>query len=181
MAQSAPAIFSCLTTDWKSSENSTPKTHGLPLAISLCASYAHSVSYHPPCIVTTGGHHGVDSTWRLVFGTSTKLRFLQYVPVDEFLEIDMKSGGLRVLTHMGPLSSTFQGEVLRSDSQHGVLDFQFTGVEIALGGKKVSQGLQAAVALAASCMATKVFHTFQEVSTCPEFARVPVHPNTYMT
>jgi hypothetical protein len=85
----------------------------------------------------------VSGTWRLVFGTASKFRPFQYIPLDENFVIDMDNSRLALESHLGPFSFFIKGQLYGWEPATGVLDFQFGEVDIHFMGKSV-RGRQAA-------------------------------------
>lgn len=79
----------------------------------------------------------IDGTWRLVFGTTTKQRFLQYVPVNEDFQIDLQQKTVALVSSIGPFRFDIKGQVFGWEPSRGMLDFQFKEVEISFVGNKV--------------------------------------------
>lgn len=83
------------------------------------------------------GPRSIDGTWRLVFGTATKLRFFQYIPVDEDFKVDLAGGTLALVSVIGPFGFNIKGKVFGWEAQSGVLDFQFNEVDVSFNGSKI--------------------------------------------
>ena len=79
-----------------------------------------------------------EGTWRLVFGTATKVRALQYIPVREDFVIDLENKRLALESAIGPFQFHVKGAVSNWESSTGELLFQFNQVDIFFMGKKVS-------------------------------------------
>jgi hypothetical protein len=93
-------------------------------------------------------------TWRLVFGTATKFRPFQYIPVDEDFVINMADNKLALESSIGPFSFHVKGPINGWDAATGVLSFQFTQVDILFAGNKVRGpffGMQSPAATVSCC------------------------------
>jgi hypothetical protein len=108
--------------------------------------YAHSCrALHEPrtCTDNTmlptcpGPKPSVNGTWRLVFGTASKFRPFQYIPINENFVIDMDSSRLALESQLGPFEFFIKGQLYGWDAATGVLDFQFGEVDIHFMGKSV--------------------------------------------
>lgn len=88
-----------------------------------------------------GPGSSVEGTWRLVFGTTTKVRLFQYIPVVEDFVIDLPQGVLALESVVGPFSFVIGGVVRSWESSGRKLTFQFKQVDIKLLGKKIWQVL----------------------------------------
>ncbi|GBF89511.1 hypothetical protein Rsub_02083 [Raphidocelis subcapitata] len=84
-----------------------------------------------------GGVQSVDGSWRLVFSTSTGLRFFQYIPVKEDLVIDTASKAISLESELGPFRFVIGGAISGWRPESGELDFQFSAVDILLFGNKI--------------------------------------------
>ncbi|KIY99646.1 hypothetical protein MNEG_8314 [Monoraphidium neglectum] len=85
----------------------------------------------------SSGVESIDGSWRLVFSTSTGLRFFQYIPVKEDLVIDSKSGAISLESELGPFRFIIGGAISAWKPAKGELDFQFSSVDILLFGNKI--------------------------------------------
>lgn len=93
---------------------------------------------HLQLVADAGTAPNSAGTWRLVFGTATKFRPFQYIPVDEDFVINMAEGKLALESSIGPFSFHVKGPINGWDAATGVLSFQFTQVDILFAGNKVS-------------------------------------------
>eukprot|EP00877_Chromochloris_zofingiensis_P000925 jgi/Chrzof1/10833/Cz05g13240.t1 len=88
----------------------------------------------------------VEGSWRLVFGTATKIRVFQYIPVKEDFIIDLEKMCLALESELGPFEFHVKGVIHDWDAGSGALEFQFNAVDILLLGRKVGHLLTAQAA-----------------------------------
>lgn len=80
----------------------------------------------------------IEGSWRLVFSTATSSRFMQYIPVQEDFVIQLGNKYCALESVVGPFNFVISGKINSWDAATGVMDFQFTAVDILLFGNKVS-------------------------------------------
>jgi len=81
----------------------------------------------------------VAGSWRLVFSTATSSRFMQYIPVQEDFVIKPDQQYCALESVVGPFQFIISGKINSWQPTTGVMDFQFTAVDILLFGNKVSE------------------------------------------
>lgn len=81
----------------------------------------------------------IEGSWRLVFSTATSSRFMQYIPVQEDFVIQLGNKYCALESVVGPFNFVISGKINSWDAGTGVMDFQFTAVDIKLFGNKVSR------------------------------------------
>lgn len=79
----------------------------------------------------------IDGKWRLVFSTSTSLRFFQYIPVKEDLCVDTSARTISLESEVWPFNFVIGGGLAAWRPDVGELDFQFSSVDILIFGKKI--------------------------------------------
>lgn len=79
----------------------------------------------------------VEGRWRLVFGTGTKIRSFQYIPVKEDFVLQLASKEMALESSVGPFGFYIRGAVAGWRAEGGQLDFQFNKVDIHFLGNKV--------------------------------------------
>ncbi|KAI8467993.1 MAG: hypothetical protein J3K34DRAFT_22794 [Monoraphidium minutum] len=85
----------------------------------------------------SSGVESIDGSWRLVFSTSTSIRFFQYIPVKEDLIVDTSKGAISLESEVGPFRFVIGGAIGGWRAAAGELDFQFKQVDILLFGNKI--------------------------------------------
>ncbi|KAG2489911.1 hypothetical protein HYH03_011548 [Edaphochlamys debaryana] len=86
---------------------------------------------------STGPVPDVAGTWRLVFGTATKFRPFQWIPVKEDFIINDQTKDLSLESALGPLDFFIRGRMNAWRPESGELEFQFNKVDIHFRGEKV--------------------------------------------
>lgn len=104
-----------------------------------------TVTPHASCACTplrcaANIHPNISGRWYLVFGTATKVRAFQYIPVREELVVDLSGQRIALESTVGPFSFFIKGVVSAWRPEERGLDFQFNAVEVRLGGKQVRTG-----------------------------------------
>ncbi|EFJ48173.1 hypothetical protein VOLCADRAFT_104865 [Volvox carteri f. nagariensis] len=79
----------------------------------------------------------IAGKWRLVFGTATKFRPFQYIPVKEDFVLDETAKTLALESSLGPFDFFIRGKMNSWRPETGELDFQFNKVDILFSGNKV--------------------------------------------
>ncbi len=92
-----------------------------------------------PLLPAVGPAPSIAGSWRLVFGTSVKVRAFQYLPIREDFVIGEQR--LALESAIGPFSFHVKGAVAAWRPNERALDFQFDEVDVLFLGSKV--GVQA--------------------------------------
>ncbi|GLI66571.1 hypothetical protein VaNZ11_010465 [Volvox africanus] len=79
----------------------------------------------------------IAGRWRLVFGTATKFRPFQYIPVKEDFVLDESTKTLALESSIGPFEFFIRGVMSSWRPEVGELDFQFNKVDIYFAGNKI--------------------------------------------
>ncbi|PNH02826.1 hypothetical protein TSOC_011172 [Tetrabaena socialis] len=90
-----------------------------------------------PAPAPAGPIPDISGRWRLLFGTGTKIRAFQYIPVKEDFVLDAASRTLALESAIGPFEFFIRGVMAAWRPEVGALDFQFTKVDIHFAGNKV--------------------------------------------
>ncbi|KAG2453345.1 hypothetical protein HYH02_001569 [Chlamydomonas schloesseri] len=84
----------------------------------------------------SGPTPSIAGRWRLVFGTATKFRPFQYIPVKEDFVLDAGAKTVALESSIGPFEFFIRGVMNAWKPESGELDFQFNKVDINLFGEK---------------------------------------------
>lgn len=79
----------------------------------------------------------ISGRWRLIFGTATKFRPFQYIPVKEDFVLDENTKALALESSIGPFDFYIRGVMNAWKPEEAALDFQFNKVDIHFNGSKV--------------------------------------------
>ncbi|GFR42976.1 hypothetical protein Agub_g3975 [Astrephomene gubernaculifera] len=85
----------------------------------------------------TGSTPSIAGSWRLLFGTATKFRPFQYIPVKEDFVLDEADKTVVLESTLGPFEFFIRGVMASWRPESGELQFQFTKVDIHFAGNKV--------------------------------------------
>ncbi|GLC41469.1 hypothetical protein PLESTB_001008400 [Pleodorina starrii] len=149
-AVAAPSALTDVEKQALASYRSIVSENSKPVAIQLLKRAAATKSVPPETVEgallaleqissqeKSGPTPSVSGKWRLVFGTATKFRPFQYIPVKEDFVLDDSSKTLALESSIGPFEFFIRGVMSSWRPESGELDFQFNKVDIHFNGSKV--------------------------------------------